>query len=153
MADYFFDSSALVKAYIAEIGTSWVRTILDDPQHRIYVSQLAEVEVIAALTRRFHVGDLTQQERDQSVHDIREDCRSYFTVNISDQVVESAVELAVRHNLRAYDAVQLASALEVRSISVENPTAPIDFTLVSADMELNAASTLEGIQVEDPNDY
>ena len=38
MADYFFDSSALVKAYIAETGTSWVRTILDDEQHRIYIS-------------------------------------------------------------------------------------------------------------------
>ena len=49
MADYFFDSSALVKAYVAEAGTNWVRTILDDPQHRISISALAEVEVISAL--------------------------------------------------------------------------------------------------------
>ncbi len=76
MADYFFDSSALVKAYIAETGTNWVRSILDDGQHRIYLSQLAEVEIIAALTRRFSVGDLTQQDRDQLAQDARQDCAS-----------------------------------------------------------------------------
>jgi len=53
MADYFFDSSGLVKAYVAETGTNWVRTILDDPQHRIFISALAEVEVVSALTRPF----------------------------------------------------------------------------------------------------
>jgi uncharacterized protein with PIN domain len=57
VADYFFDSSALVKAYIDEAGTNWVRTILDDPQHRISISALAEVEVTSALTRRFNEGD------------------------------------------------------------------------------------------------
>lgn len=66
MADYFFDSSALVKAYVAETGTNWVRTILDDPQHRISISALAEVEVISALTRRFNEGDNTQAELDQA---------------------------------------------------------------------------------------
>lgn len=67
MADYFFDSSALVKAYIAEAGTDWVRTILDHPQHRMSISALAEVEVTSALTRRFNEGDLTQAEVDQHV--------------------------------------------------------------------------------------
>lgn len=62
MADYFFDSSALAKAYVAETGTHWVRTLLD------------EVEVVAALTRRFSVGDLTQQDRDQLAQDARQDC-------------------------------------------------------------------------------
>jgi hypothetical protein len=27
----YFDSSALVKRYLAEIGTTWVRTWCDDP--------------------------------------------------------------------------------------------------------------------------
>lgn len=72
MADFFFDTSAVVKAYIAETGTPWVRTILDDPQHRIWISAL---------------------------------------------------------------------------------TSPIDFTVVSADLDLNQAAQLEGIQVEDPTDH
>jgi uncharacterized protein len=29
MSDYFFDSSALVKRYLAELGTAWVRGLVD----------------------------------------------------------------------------------------------------------------------------
>ena len=152
MSDYFFDSSALVKAYIAETGTPWVRTLLDDEQHRIYISQLAEVEVIAALTRRFSVGDLTQQDRDQLAHDARQDCASFLVVRITTEVIEAAINLALMHNLRAYDSVQLASALEVRAV-VQNSQNPVALTLVSADLELNRASALEGLPVDDPNSH
>jgi len=112
VADYFFDSSALVKAYIAETGTNWVRTIIDDEQHQIYISQLTELEVVAALTRRFRIGDLTLQERDQAARDVRQDCASYLGVDVTDEIIESSIDLALRHNLRAYDAAQLASALK-----------------------------------------
>lgn len=113
MADYFVDSSALVKAYIAEMGTNWVRTILDDEQHQIYISQLTELEVVAALTRRFRVGDLTLQERDQAAR---------------------------------------ASALKARYV-LSNNHGYGGLTLISADLELNDASTLEGFQTEDPNNH
>ena len=153
MSDFFFDSSALVKAYVAEAGTNWVRTILDDERHQIYISHLAEVEVIAALTRRFRNGDLTEQERDQAVQDARQDCATYLTVDVAHEIIEAAIRLALTHHLRAYDAVQLASALEVRHVLLENPDGPINFTVVSSDKELNAAAALEGIQIEDPNNY
>lgn len=120
MADYFFDSSALVKAYIAETGTNWVRTIIDDEQHQIYISQLTELEVVAALTRRFRIGDLTLQERDQAARDVRQDCASYLGVDVTDEIIESSIDLALRHNLRAYDAAQLASALKVKNVLSNN---------------------------------
>lgn len=149
MADYFFDSSALVKAYIAETGTTWVRTILDDDQHQIYISRIAALEVVAALTRRSHIGDLTLQERNDAAHEVREDCSTYLVVDVTDESIEAAIDLALKHNLRAYDAAQLASALTVRSVLSPNPGP----TLVSADRELNAAAALEGLQIEDPNNY
>lgn len=77
MAECFFDSSALVKAYIAETGTDWVRAILNDPQHRITISALAEVEVTSALTRRFKEGDLTQIELDQACDELGQDCNLF----------------------------------------------------------------------------
>ena len=67
MADYFFESSSLAKAYVAEVGTDWVRRILDQPQHRIFISALAQVEVVSALTRRFNDGDLTREQLEQGV--------------------------------------------------------------------------------------
>ena len=104
MADYFFGSSALVKAYIAETGTNWVRTILDDPQHRISI-----------------------------------------------QILEAAVENARNHSLRAYDAVQLASAIAVNTALLVTQDNAGDFTFVSADQALNDAARQERLQVEDPN--
>ena len=153
MADYFFDSSALVKTYVAETGTQWVRTLLDDEHHRIYISQLAEVEVVAALTRRFSIGDLTQQDRDQLAHDARQDCASFLAVNVTAEIIEAAIDLTLKHNLRAYDAVQLASALEVRNLLVQNSQNTAALTLVSADLELNRASASEGLPVDDPNSH
>ena len=153
MADYFFDSSALVKAYIAEAGTHWVRTILDDPQHRISISALAEVEVISALTRRFKEGDLTQLEVDQACDELSQDCATDFVVDVTGQILEAAVSNARNYSLRAYDAVQLASAIAVRTALLVTQGNVPDFTLVSADHALNDAAGLEGLRVEDPNVY
>ena len=153
MADYFLDTSALVKAYIAETGTAWVRTLLDDPQHRIWTSALTKVEVIAALTRRLRVGDLTQQQLNQASGDALQDCADFLAVPVLGNILDHAVVLAERHNLRAYDAVQLSTAMEARDALLTNSTSPIDFTVVSADVELNQAAQLEGIQVEDPNNH
>jgi len=151
VADYFFDSSALVKAYIAETGTNWVRTIIDDEQHQIYISQLTELEVVAALTRRFRIGDLTLQERDQTARDVRQDCASYLVVDVTYEIIKAAIDLS-RHNLRAYDAAQLASIAKVRIVLSSNHGYE-GLTLVSADLELNDASILERFQVEDPNNH
>jgi len=151
VADYFFDSSALVKAYIAEAGTNWVRTILDHPQHRISISALAEVEVISALTRRFNEGDLTQIELDQACDELSQDCAAYFLVDVTSQILEAAVGNARNYSLRAYDAVQLASAIAVRTALLITQANVTDFTLVSADNALNDVARVEGLQVENPN--
>jgi uncharacterized protein len=152
VADYFFDSSALVKAYIVEAGTNWVRTILDHPQHRISISALAEVEVTSALTRRCNDGDLSPVELDQAYDELSQDCAAYFLVAVTSQILEAAAGNARRHSLRAYDAVQLASAIAVRTTLLATQGA-IDFTFVSADNALNDKARLEGLQVEDPNSH
>ena len=61
-------------------------------------------------------------------------------------VLQQASQLADRHVLRAYDAVQLATTLDIHRL---NPTV----TLLSADAELNTAATAEGILVDDPNSH
>ena len=57
--------------------------------------------------------------------------------------------LAETHAIRGYDAVQLAAALEVHAFCLAlGMPAP---TLISADVDLNAAATAEGLAVDDPN--
>jgi uncharacterized protein len=53
------------------------------------------------------------------------------------------------HNLRAYDAVQLAAVLEVNDDRVAVGLSSV--TLISADTALNAAAAAEGLAVDDPN--
>ncbi len=52
------------------------------------------------------------------------------------------------HGLRAYDAVQLAAALEVHRRHLSAGVGPV--TLASADRDLNTAAVAEGLTVEDP---
>ena len=59
------------------------------------------------------------------------------------------MRLGNTHALRAYDAVQLAVALEVNRIYQAAGSSPV--TLVSADRDLNDAATAEGLTVENPN--
>jgi predicted nucleic acid-binding protein len=49
MAGYFVDSSALVKRYVQEDGTSWVRRLTRrSARNPIYLARITAVEVTAA---------------------------------------------------------------------------------------------------------
>ena len=67
------------------------------------------------------------------------------------QILEAPVGNARNHSLRAYDAVQLASAIAVNTALLTTQNNAVDFTLVSADHALNDAARQEKLQVEDPN--
>ena len=72
-------------------------------------------------------------------------------IEITPALLNEAARLANAHTLRAYDAVQLAAALEINRKEQDAGFAPV--TLVSADRDLNAAATAEGLTVEDPNSH
>src|SRR3954451_5626319 len=59
VAAYFFDSSAIVKRYVQETGTAWVRRLTrkgkPDP---IYLAHITAVEVTSAVARRRQGGNL-----------------------------------------------------------------------------------------------
>jgi predicted nucleic acid-binding protein len=80
----------------------------------------------------------------------RQEFRSLFSrIDITDRVIQQAMTLAEVHTLRGYDAVQLAAALETHRHRLSLGLLP--FTLISADVALNAAASAEGLQVDDPN--
>jgi uncharacterized protein len=75
----------------------------------------------------------------------------FEVVRLTDRMIEEAATLAQTRGLRAYDAVQLAAALDTsRVVSQVDST---EITLVSAALELNAAAAAEGLPVEDPNNH
>ncbi len=60
------------------------------------------------------------------------------------------MSLAEARGLRGYDAVQLAAGYAVNALCLTSGLPPLIF--VSADNELNAAASSEGLIVENPNE-
>lgn len=152
MPAYYFDSSALVKRYVAEIGTVWVTGLMDPAAgNLLHAARLTGVEVISALARRLRSGSLSASYAAAARTLFRAEFHTRFhIVAIRSALVNQAMGLAERHFLRAYDAVQLAAALQVHRRCLALGHA---LTLISADAELNAAAIAEGLLVEDPNHH
>ena len=151
MAVYFWDSSAVVKRYIREAGTAWIiETASLSSGNRIYLSRIAGVEVVSAVARQRRAGTISETTAETAIARLRQDlARQYRVIEVTRSLVERAMALAETHALRAYDAVQLAAALQVHTHcqSLGIPS----FSLVSADSALNEAAAGEGLPVVDPN--
>ncbi len=151
MAAYFLDSSALVKRYVLEAGTPWIRNLCDPAaRHTLYIARITGAEVIAALSRRVRMGSLTPSAAQSAITEFRTDFASgYLISEMTTALIASAMDLAQGKGLRGYDAVQLAAALDVHTERNGYSLPPL--TLVSADTDLNQAVTSEGLTVENPN--
>jgi predicted nucleic acid-binding protein len=92
---------------------------------------------------------ITVDERDRVLSRFFQDCDEHFTlISMERALIDRAVELTQRHRLRAYDAPQLATALEVNALMQARglPT----LTFVAADNDLINAATAEHVAVENP---
>jgi len=149
-AAYFVDSSALVKRYVQETGTSWVRGITRrSPSTVIYIARITAVEVACAIARRRKGKTLTSPRASSILHRFRQHLAGRYTVaEVTAALLDDAMRLGIKHALRAYDAVQLAVALEVNRFHQAGGSDPV--TLISADRDLNDAATAEGLIVDDP---
>jgi predicted nucleic acid-binding protein len=150
----FADASALVTLYADEPGHEDIagRDVL-------VVSAVSRVEVPAALWRKQRTGELTAGKARVLVDDflatwdagatpagdVRDDdhAPAYLPVRASNPVLDAAVRLCGVHGLRAYDAVQLASATTAREAD-----AGID-TFLAFDRALVLAAEAEGFAVPD----
>jgi predicted nucleic acid-binding protein len=153
VAAYFFDASAIVKRDVQETGTAWVRRLLRTGKpDLIFLARITAVEMTSAVARRRRGGSLAAARVRSLLSRFRSHLAGrYIAVEITPALLADAVRLANAHALRAYDAVQLATALEVQGRFFAAGQGGI--TLISADQELNAAATAEGIGVDDPNTH
>lgn len=153
MAIYFLDSSAVVKRYVPEKGSAWVIGITDPGSgHLLYAARITGAEVVSAVTRRQRRGQITAPDAVVTLAAFRRDFPSgYLVIEIAASVVARAMDLAERHGLRGYDAVQLAAALELRDQC--RASGLLDPLVISSDAELNTAALAEGLSVDDPNNH
>jgi predicted nucleic acid-binding protein len=75
----------------------------------------------------------------------------YKLLTVEPVVVDTARQLATRHPLRAYDAVQLATAWLLNQQLMRTAKAPLTF--VGADDRLIAVAQAEGLLTDNPNHH
>ena len=105
----YLDASALVKRYVAELGSSEVSAAISRAQVT-GTTLLSRAEVEAALAKAVRLQAFTQEEGLASLQVFRNEWPDFFRVQVTEMVVAQAGNLAWDHGLRGYDAVQLASA-------------------------------------------
>jgi predicted nucleic acid-binding protein len=153
MACYYFDTSALAKRYSQETGTVWVTTLTDPTLgHEIYTTQLTGPEMVATLFRRARSGKVSLADARRLASNFRVNWQhQYQPLEVSENVINRAMMIAERHALRGADAIHLAVALDLHQKRQTMQLSPLTF--VSADIEQLQAASVEGLLVENPDNY
>lgn len=148
---YYLDTSALVKRYLDEPGSQWLRDTIGAAE-TLLSTQLLVPEFISALNRLVREGMLALPDYRRLRLAFRDDCANEYQLTPPrSDILSLSCELIERHPLRAYDAVHLATALVVeRALQAQ------DFprlTFLSADDRLLAIAATEGLATDNPNDH
>ena len=98
------------------------------------------MEFHSAVRRREHAGDIEKKSAAQILErlDLHMATR-FLRQSVSEPVLDLACALIDRHPLRAYDALQLAGCLILKSVATENPV------FICADQELLEAAKTESL--------
>ncbi|MEK7833342.1 MAG: type II toxin-antitoxin system VapC family toxin [Acidobacteriota bacterium] len=147
---YYADTSVLAKRHLEEIGRTWVR-LLTKPaaNNTIFTAQISLVELYSALNRQLRKKSFSNLRYSRLSSVVSRIWNSqYLTVSTTAQVLEIARQFVELHPLKAYDAVQLASAIRVRQTM---PPGSPPITFLSADNQLLSAAVAEGFSTDNPN--
>lgn len=143
MTAVFADSAAVVKLYVDEVGSETVRAAAP-----AIISQLARVEVPAALWRKHRMGELSLTDTTLLVAAFEADYfgtedepERFLVIAATASLFDAAAQLAGTHGLRAYDSVQLASArAALREV-------PEGISFAAFDQALRTAAAREGLRL------
>jgi predicted nucleic acid-binding protein len=149
MANYFIDTSAVVKYYHAEDGTQEVTQLLEEPSARHYISRLSLVETVSAFAVKYRMRQIDEREFDalrrRFYHDISQG--RFRILAVTAARYQDATQLITKHvqsRLRTLDALQLAVALALAHRGM------ID-RFVCADQLLCETAMAEGLMVVNPS--
>ncbi len=142
-ATYYFDTSALVKRYHVEKGTSHLDLVFAEPDATFIIASITIAEFTAAIARRLAEGEITREALLRILSKFSEDVIAEFWIlDIERHHIHDAQQLILRYGLRTLDAIQLALLLVAKTLS------PV---FLCSDARLLEAARGEGITVRDPS--
>ncbi len=151
LAQYFFDTSALVTRYHKEDGTEQVRDLFASAENLIRISTLGAVEIYSALAIKVRSGQLTREAAQVLTDGVLADLvlgriKPYSVTDRHFADAERLVrQFSYDHRLRSLDAIQLSVALDLRSQGLAD-------TIVTADRTVRDVASLAGLAVVNPQD-
>lgn len=114
----YLDTSSLVKLYVEEDGSPEVRSAVDQAEV-VATSVVALPEARSAFARLQREGALTPAQLDAVRRDLLQDWDAFLKVRVLKRVYERAGDLAEKRALRGFDALHLASYLEIATEAVD----------------------------------
>src|SRR5688572_21204230 len=114
MTAYYAESSALLKRYKSEVGSDFVRELLEGrtDDESLVTSHFTVLEVQAVLARLLKGNLIRPADHERIVGTFMQDLATlrFFIVPLYDDLVSEALELLPRYPLRAADALHVATA-------------------------------------------
>ena len=136
----YFDTSALIKRYVEELGRRDVLSLLRENQ--CVVSAILPLEVRSALRRRVAEKTLDGKRVPSILKRLAADRAYWMVIGVSDEVLATAESLTGAHPLDTLDAIHVASAR-----LFGNRTASQTFTFISADIQQTRVADALGLKI------
>ncbi len=133
--NYFLDTSALIKLYHPERGSTNLETYLENTGEDLFliIAGITPIEVRSAFYRRVRQGELSPDTMKTIMQRFHHDLQFIETVTVSNHLIHEAMDLMDHHAtqvaFRTLDAMQLASA------NIHHQTVAID-VFIAADTNL-----------------
>jgi predicted nucleic acid-binding protein len=136
----YLDSSALVKRYVREAGSTEVEELIAQAD-AVGTGLISRAEVAAALARALRLGYLGRDDAEAALQVFHAQWHRLARLQLTEPLLARADALAWEHGLRSYDAVHLAAALHWQETLGEL------VTLATFDRELWRAGQRAGLSV------
>jgi uncharacterized protein len=138
----YFDTSALIKQFVEESGSMRVEALIAaEPQ--IATSKVAYAEVHAGLTRKWREGAMTEAIYQRTSRLFDSEWAAYIRLDLVEPLLTLTRDLLQRHPLRGFDAIHLASAIQLQQQLSEATQ------FVASDRRLLTAARREGLATLD----
>lgn len=135
----YFDSSALLKLYLEEHRSEETRQ-LANASSVLVCSLVGLAECVASIRRAMNTGRIRELEAAAARVQFEQRWKTVAHVDLDDELLARAADLAWKHGLKGFDAIHLASALLARDGLAE------PLTFATFDAALSRAAHDEGFE-------
>lgn len=143
----FVDTSALVKYFHEEEGTPVVTSLLDTSDNVIVVSELAQLEFISALHRRYRLKELNEESLNEAIEAFNQEYSTFQVQPVSRLIMQEAKELMLKYgkenSLKTLDSIHLATFFLLKKE---------DWLFVASDNDLIKIAKVVGAKTLNPLD-